>query len=348
MSLTLCWLRDLAGRRAWLAVPIGALLAALLALDPVLGPEEGIGSYLAYAALLPAALLLRFGLVLNARRRDGFTDEERLRDPRGARAPWAALAAAGIALFLGLTICLLPPLLAPQPAEPPIAARHALLLSADDSGWWRADALGAVPAGSALLLVHEWERLPAAAERPALEARDGRTLTIVPGETARWELSDEEVAAGVIAWRANEDAHAAGAATVRALARLEVPRPDRAGLPALLFGQFLFYLPLFPLVLLLARRGGAGGLLAALAALALAGLLAFDPRDPPQLPDSPAGWIGHAVLGLKAVLPDLRGLAAAGQGFELRAGTTTPWAAGVWLLLGGIAAWFAHGGRSRT
>jgi hypothetical protein len=54
------------------------------------------------------------------------------------------------------------------------------------------------------------------------------------------------------------------------------------------------------------------------------------------------------VLGLKALLPDLRGLAAAGQGFELRAGTASPGAAGVWLLLGGLAAWFAQGGRSRS
>jgi len=348
MRLTLCWLRDLAGRRAWLAVPIGALLAALLALDPVLGPEEGIGSYLAYAALLPAALLLRFGLVLNARRRDGFGEEERLRDPRGARAPWAALAAAAGALLIGLTICLVPPLLAPEPEVGPGAARHPVHLRAADSGWWRADARGAAPAGSALLMVFEWERLPAAGETPVLEARDGRTLTLVPGETARWELSESERRAGAIEWRANEDARAAGAAAVRALTRLEVPRPSRADLPGLLLGQFLFYLPLFPLVLLLARRGGAGGLLAALAALALAGLLAFDPRDPPILPNSPAGWIGHAVLGLKALLPDLRGLAAAGQGFELRAGTTSPVAAGAWLLIGGIAAWFAHGGRARS
>lgn len=348
MRLVLGWLRDLAGERAWLVAPIGALLAALLALDPVLGPEEGMGSYLSYVALLPSALLLRFGLVLNARRRDGFVDEELLRDPRGIRAPWAALTAVALALGLGLTICLVPPLLSPAPPGAESAARHPLQVGQNSDGSWRANARGAVPADSRLLLVFGWDRLPAPGEQPALRAADGRMLTLVPGEMIGLPLSETEQETGSVAWSVNEDARAAGVSLVRALVRLEVPRPARSDLGRLLLGQFLFFLPLFPLVLLLTRRGGAGGLLAALAALALAGLLAFDPRDPPELPGSPAGWIGHAVLGLKALLPDLRGLAASGQGFELRSGTTTFTATGVWLLLGAAAGWAARGGPRRS
>jgi hypothetical protein len=348
MRLTLAWLRDLAGRRAWLAAPIGALLAALLALDPVLGPEEGLGSYLAYVALLPAALLLRFGLILNARRRDGFEEEEALRDPRGARAPWAALGAVTAALGLGLTFCLLPPLLSPAPPGAETAARHPLRLSHNQEGIWRADALGAVPPGSSLLLVFGWERLPAAGELPAIQAQDGRRVEVRPGEMARWPLSESEQAAGAVEWTLNEDARAAGADLVRALVRLEVPRPGRTALSSILLGQFLFFVPLFAIVLLLVRRGGTGGLLAALSTLALAGLLAFDPLDPPELPESPAGWIGHAVLGLRAILPDLRGLAATGQGFELRSGTTSWSATAIWLLLGVGAACLARGGRRRS
>ena len=43
-ALWLPWWRALVGRRAWIAVPLGALLAALLALAPVLGPEDGFGT----------------------------------------------------------------------------------------------------------------------------------------------------------------------------------------------------------------------------------------------------------------------------------------------------------------
>ena len=121
-ALWLPWWRALAGRRAWLAVPIGALLAAVLALDPVLGPEHGFGTYLAYASLFPIALLFRLGRAVDARRADGLEMEEDLRNPRGARAPLAALAAATLALALGLLMFALPPWLLAQraPNSPPL------------------------------------------------------------------------------------------------------------------------------------------------------------------------------------------------------------------------------------
>ncbi len=335
-ALVLPWLRALAGRRAWLAVPVGALLAALLALDPVLGAEEGVGSYLAYVALLPAVLLLRFGAVVDARRREGLEMEEALRDARGWRAAGAALLGALLALALGLALCALPPLL--QRAAPTsTSARHPVHLSsvADRQ---RATAHGAVPAGSALLLTFTWERAPRADEAPALEGAGGRRVALAPGVIVRLPLTPEECRDGTAEWGMNADARAAGAALVRPLARLDVPRPPPGSLPLLLARQFLFFAPLFPLTLLLARRGRAGGVLAALSALALAGLLAFDPLEDPRLPDSPLGWIGRAGLALKDALPDLRGLAAAGHGFELRSGTTTWPALGAWLGIGLLAA----------
>lgn len=338
------WFFAIAGRRAWLCVPIGALLAALLALDPVLGAEDGLGAYLAYVALLPAAIVLRVGAVADARRRDGFELEETLRDPRGRRAALGAVLGAWLALALGLLACALPPLLRPAPSRAQEAA-HPLTWSAAAGGGLRGDARGAVPDGSTLLLTLSWERAPAAGEAPALIAPDGRTVPIEPGTLARWPLTRAECRAGVAEWGMNSDARAAGVATIRPLSRLMVPMPAPASLPLLLAGQFLFAAPLCALTLLLARRARVGGLLAALSALALGGLLAFDPREPPLLPAGPLGWLGRAGLGLKDALPDLRGLAASGHGFELRAGTTSAAAILVWCAIGVTAGLLARSAR---
>ncbi len=345
LSLLLPWLRAFAGRRAWIALPVGALLAALLALDPVLGPEDGLGSYLAYAALFPAVLLLRFGALLDARRRDGLELEEALRDPAGRRAPLAAVLAPAAALAAGLALCAIPPTFANLPPGIAETARHPVRISAAGEGEFRADAGGGLPRGSTLLLAFEWERPPQEGEQPALFATDGREVALVPGTLARWPASANEARRGVLEWGINSDARAAGVTLLRSMARIEVGRPRRGDLPRLLARQFLFFWPLFPLVLLLVRRGRSGGLLAACAALALGGLAAADPRDPPDLPSSPAGWIGRAVLELKDLLPDVRGLAAAGRGFELRSGTTSTAALAAWLGLGVVLALAAFGRR---
>jgi hypothetical protein len=346
LSLVRPWLRAFAGRRAWIALPVGALLAALLALDPVVGPEDGLGSYLAYAALFPAVLLLRFGALLDARRRDGLELEEALRDPTGRRAPLAAILAPSAALGVGLALCAIPPAFANLPPGIAETARHPIRVAATGDGTFRADAGGAVPHDSVLLLTFEWERPARANERPALVASDGREVALVPGELARWPASAAEARRGVLEWGINSDARAAGITLLRPLARIAVSHPRRGDLPLLLARLFLFFWPLFPLVLLLVRRGRSGGVLAACAALALGGLAAADPHDPPDLPSSPVGWIGRAVLELKDLLPDVRGLASAGRGFELRSGTTSAAALAAWLGLGVILA-LASSGRRR-
>jgi hypothetical protein len=330
------WWRALCGRRAWLAVPVGALVAAVLALDPVLGPEDGLGAYLAYCSLLPVALLFRLGSEVDARRRDGLEFEEQLRDRSRARAPAAAALAATAALVAGLAICSLPPLLlglaAATPSPP---ALHPLHIAADGAGGWNFDAGGAVPDGAALLLAFRWERLPAPGA--GMIGADGAALPMAAGELVRSPLAADEARAGRCARTLNDSALASGATLIRPLVRLAVPRPHLTAAPRLLARQALFFAPLFGLVLLLARRGGTGGALAALAALAVAGLAAFDPFEPPRLGGGPADLVARAVLAFRAGLPDVRGLAAVGRGFELRSGTTAASMTLLWWGLGGAA-----------
>lgn len=329
------WWRALCGRRAWLAVPVGALVAAVLALDPVLGPEDGLGAYLAYCSLLPVALLFRLGSEVDARRRDGLELEEALRDPSGRRAPTAALFAAGAALAAGLAVCALPPLLLglARPDPPPLAL-HPLQIAKHGAAGWSFDARGAVPEGARLLLVFRWEALPA--PDAALLDEGGQAHALRAGETMRVPLAPAAVRAGRVVLRPNEAALAAQPTLVRPLVRLEIPRPQLSAAPRLLAHQWLFWAPLLMLVLLLAGRWRSGGALAALAAIVFGGLAAFDPLDPPQLGQGPADLLARAVLALREALPDVRGLAATGRGFELRSGTTDAVALVAWLLLGAL------------
>ncbi|MDA1260060.1 MAG: hypothetical protein O3A20_05505 [Planctomycetota bacterium] len=346
LVLFLPWWRAIIGRRAWIAVPVGALIAAVLALDPVLGPEDGFGTYLAYCSLLPLALLFRLGGAIDARRRDGLEIEEALRDPAGSLAPSAAILAAWSALAAGLAVCALPPLILSLAVEDfTTPALHPVHIKAQDTGAWTFDAGGAIPFGSALLLTFTWEQLPEA----GAELHDGAGVLcpIQPGEIVRSPLRLEEARSGQFTRMVNEKARAAGAVLVRPLVRLEVPRPPLTAAPRLLGRQFMFAAPLLGLVLLLARRGRAGGALAALAAVALAGLLAFDPFEVPQLGKGPADLLARAVLALRAALPEVRGLAAVGRGFELRTGTSSPWMVTAWWLLGTLAVGFCFRWRKR-
>ncbi len=346
-ALWLPWWRALAGRRAWLAVPIGALLAAVLALDPVLGPEHGFGTYLAYASLFPIALLFRLGRAVDARRADGLEMEEDLRNPRGARAPLAALAAATLALALGLLMFALPPwLLAQRAPDSPPPAYHPVRTAAAGAGVWELDAGGAVPSATQLLLSFTWESLPI--EGAALERPTGVSISLLPGEMTRVPLTPEEARTGRLQFALNARATEAGATLVRHLVRLEIPQPPLVSAPRVLARQFCFAWPLLPLVLLLARRGRAGGALSAVAALTLAGLLAFDPLDPPHLGSGPVEWIARGVLAVRDFLPDLRGVAAVGHGFELRSGTTSLTALLIWWSLGVLAMFACRLGRSAT
>ena len=281
-------------------------------------------------------LRFRLGAVVDARRRDGLELEEALRDPGGRNAPGYALLAAWSALLAGLAICALPPLalaLATDRESPP--ALHPVHVRAAGDGAWSFDAGGPIASGSHLLLAFTWERAPVA--DAALVNEEGFFLRLEPGVLARSNLAEAEERSGVFTRSLNSDARTAGAALVRPLVRLEVPRPSLGSAPLLLLGQALFVTPLFALVLLLARRGRVGGPLAALTAVALAGLLAFDPFEPPRLEQGPTELLARAVLSLRNLFPDLRGLAAVGRGFELRSGTTTGWTPAIWIAYGLLA-----------
>lgn len=332
-ALFLPWWHALLGRRAWLAVPIGALIAAALALDPVLGPEDGLGVYLAYVSLFPAALAFRLGAAVDARRRDGLELEETLRDPAGRRAPAAALLAAGAALAAGLAVCAMPPLLLALAREDaPPRALHPVQIAKHGADGWSFDASGALPPHTNLLLVFRWESLPEA--DAALRDGAGREHALRAGETIRVPLALDALRSGRVELQPNPAALNARPTLVRPLVRLEIPRPPLSAAPRLLARQWSFAAPLLALVLLLARRWRTGGSLAALAAIALGGLAAFDPLEPPRLGHGPADLLARAVLALRSALPDVRGLAATGRGFELRSGTTDTLALLLWILLG--------------
>lgn len=323
------WWREIAGPRAWIAVPAGALLAAALALDPALEPEDGLGTYLAYAALLPVAIFFRLGRAIDRRRRDGLEAEEALRDPSGARAASAGVVAACLALLAGLAVFAIPPLALElaAPGKPP-PAMHPVRVAADGESAWSFDAGGPVQPGTHLLLAFTWERFPEGATWTP------RGVPLEPGATARVPLDEAECASGRVRGGLDHAGRAAGGELIRPLARFEVPRPAYGAAPLLLAAQFLFAFPLLALVFVLARGLRVGGSLAALTATALAGLLLFDPVDPPRLGDGPADLVARGVLALRDLLPDLRGLAPIGRGYELRLRTTGLASLLPWLLLG--------------
>lgn len=329
------WWREIVGRRAWVAAPIGALLAAVLALDPALAPEDGLGTYMAYTALLPIAVCFRLGSAVDRRRRDGLELEEALRARGESRVlPAGALAGVG-ALLAGLAIFAIPPLvLSFTIEETPAPALHPVRVSAIGETAWSFDAGGPLRPGTHLLLAFTWEREPVGAEWNS----GARAWPLEAGRMLRIPLAPEDCRHGIFVGRLNWEAHDAGGRLIRPLVRLEVPRPRLAESAPLFAMQFLFAAPLVALVFLLARGFRVGGTLAALTATALAGLMVFDPVDPPRLGDGPADWIARAVLGLRDLLPDLRGLAPIGRGFELHLGTTPIWSAQLlWLCAGMLA-----------
>lgn len=335
MRLTLATMRALCGR--WTSVAALALLvlAALLSYDAVLD-ASATGTWLAYVALLPMLLVLRLGVLRRERRAQGFSVEERLRDPRGLRLPLAEgaaaallctalLAAAGLGAALGLV-------------HFPDGERslHPLRAGAAEDGWLlRFEA--PAPPGSAALLTFAYQQPPAGGDfRVALEDDAGGRGEAVVGEVLRWPLPEEARRDGRLVLRPLEVAAAreAGMQLIGPIARLEVPRPGGGRLPALLGGLLLYFLPLLGLALCFERFLRIDGVLAALTALMLGALAAYRPDLDYARPGGAIGALVQGVLLLKAALPDLSGLYAVGHRYELRAGTAAWPSVLAWLALG--------------
>ena len=348
--LALAWCRDLARPLTAGGFALGLAVAAVLAFQPVLGPEDPAGAFLAHVQLLAGVLVLLCGRVLAARRRAGMDLEERLRDPRGRRAPLAAFLGASLALA-GLLAAAAGVALAFGPHRPPPPARFPVAVHGLDGGGWGFDFGGRVPASADLLLTLAWDEAPPEAGAAFVADPGGTRVVARPGELLRVPVGPAAAAAGRLELRPAEGGSFGGSRPelLRTLARLQVARADAFGLAVALGRLFLFLAPLLAMLLALERRGDVDGPLAALAVLALAGLLAADPGPAPMaVPRGPGGLLVRAVLGLRAVLPDVGGLAAAGRDAALRAGTTPIGSVLAWWALGVLALWLAARPRRRV
>ena len=279
-------------------------------------------------------VLLRLGTLRRERRAQGWSAEERVRDPRGWRAPLAEAAGATALIAAVLAIALLPPYFGAFAGPPDDVSIHPVRV-AEEGEDWVLEFPAPVPADARLLLTLRYGQAPVGGSLALVDDADQRAQT-APGELLSWPLSPAQAQRGRVLLRPDPEHPDPGAepALIATVSRLQVPLPGRSRLSALLFALLLFFLPLPALLLTLERFLRVDGLLAALATLFLAGLAAFRPPAELALPDSAAGWMAGLVLGLKRLLPDVQGLYAVGAGYELRVGTTATVSILAWLGLG--------------
>lgn len=327
--------RQLLGRWGWLWWGLGLVVLLRLHFDPTLGRAH-LGGYLASVAIGPSLLLLRLGAVLQQRRSQGWPLEESLRNPSGWRAPLAeALSTGGLMLAWFLLVGLGPHL--PGLAQPRAGQElfPVTVPQASEDGSWTIPLEGRCPPQAVLLLTIDWQQANdglRAAGTSSYGDQEGREITLVAGELARWPLLKEEAQQGT----AKLPPLPPGLTLLRPLTRLSVASPGLAALPQLLLHQALFFLPLLGIFLAWARAGRIRGPLAAWATLALAGLLAL-PGGAQNLPADALGLVARALLGIKGALPAVDSLLATGDDFSRQLGATSPVSILLWWLLGLLA-----------
>jgi hypothetical protein len=331
---TLCFAmwRQLLGRWGWLWWGLALVVLLRLHFDPTLGRAH-LGGYLASVALGPSILLLRLGVVLQQRRRQGWPLEECLRNPMAWRAPFAEVLSTGGLMLAWFLLAGLGPHL-PGLAQPRAGQElfPITVPQANDDGSWTLDLEGRCPPNAKVLLTIDWlqanETLRSAGTT-SYGAADGRQITLVAGELASWPLLPEEAGQGQAVLPPLPE----GLELLRPLTRLSVDSPGLSELPRLLWGQALFFLPLLGLFLAWARAGRISGPLAAWATLALAGLVAL-PGSSQDLPADALGFVARALLGLKAALPAVDSLLATGDDFARHLRATSLSSTLMWWLLG--------------
>ncbi|RMH05224.1 MAG: hypothetical protein D6702_00800 [Planctomycetota bacterium] len=327
--------RRVVGRGGLFLGAVWLLLAAIAASEATLGTGS-LGDYLGLVAVLPAALVLRAGWLGERRRREGWEDEERLRDPGGWRTPMADLAAVTLAGTLALAaagLLLLAPAL--RPGVDPGESSFALAVGVQPDEW-RLHLPRPCPPAARVEFILEWEQAPA--ESAEIVSAGGRRRPATPGLPVVWPLDPEEARNGELVLL-----RPPGAVLDPEWVRLVVPRPGADRAPLLLAGLGCFFLPLWAAALFLARRG-VRGLLAGFGALGLGALAAWQPSAAAPPGSSPLALLARGLLAAASWLPPVEGLAAVGPTCELRAGTTPFWAVSVWL---GIGALFLAGSRRR-
>lgn len=334
LSLLFGFLRALIGKWWLPAFALALFAAARLSFDPSLGSHT-LGTYLAYVSILPTILLFRFGWLLQKRAEQGWPEEERLRDPSGRRAPLAEFLACTIVTGGILIVACLPPWLPMFPQPEASTGLYPVRVTESAEGDWLIDLGSKVPASSILHLTLDWSEVASTNgdfQPLPIQSPDGRTIDAEAGKLLTWTLAPREAYYGKMILQPPAGAQLN---VRRSLVRLEIPRPGRGDLPRLLFGQFLFFLPLFGVLLAWFRFARVRGSLSALATFSFGSLAALS-LQPIDLGTGPAAWIAKIILLLKLALPPVEGLLATGQRFERVADTAAPLATTAWVLLGAL------------
>lgn len=319
---------------------LAVFTAASLSFDASLGAHS-LGTYLAYLSLLPIALLFRVGTVLNYRAQQGWPQQEILRDPAARKAPLTEMIGSGILLSGVLLLGMVPlatGLYATPEASSGLYPVHVQFESTDDgTELWLFDLGATVPETARLHLTLDWSEATVSPQDAKLQAPDDRFVKPVPGELVQWSVSPNEARVGKLVLQPNPQS---GLILRKQLCRLEIPRPSADALPRLLFHQFLFFLPLFAILLAWFRCGRIRGTLSAMATFTIGSLAAL-PLNPVDLGGGPVAALAKMLVLLKIALPPVEGLLATGHRFERFADTTPDLASLSWLLLGTLALWLA-------
>lgn len=336
LTLTLGLLRELVGRWWLPAFALALLTAASLSFDPSLG-SHSLGTYLAYVSMLPLVILFRCGWLLEKRVREGWRDEEILRDPKGRRAPLAEFLACIICTGVVLTAALVPPLLPMFTLPQGSSGLYPVRVQVTDQGAWLFDLGGRVPEGARLHLTLDWSYASMVPEEVRIEAPDQRQVQPIPGQLLHWDLSPEEAYYGKLVLQPSPGS---GVELRTPLCRLEIRRPSAHDLPRLLWFQFLFFLPLFAMLLAWHRCGRVRGGLSALVSFTIGSLAAMQ-IHPMDLGGGPIAALAKMLLLLKLSLPPVEGLLATGQRYERLVGTVSISNILAWHAIGALALWLA-------
>jgi len=333
--LLLGFLREVLPWQWLLFFVISVFTFASLSFDASLGAHS-LGTYLAYLSVLPTVLLFRVGVVLDRRAQQGWPQQEILRDHKGRKAPLTEMLACTLLLSAVFLLGLAPlatglyPM--PKASSGLYPVRVQFETQTDGAELWLIDLGSRVPENARLQLTLDWSE--ATVEPAAAWVRSpSRQVQPVPGELLRWDLSSAEARVGKLVLQTNTGS---GIRLRKQLCRLEIPRPTSAALPRLVAHQFLFFLPLFAILLAWFRCGRIRGSLSAMTAFTLGSIAAMQ-VEPVDLGGGPIAALAKMLLLFKLSLPPVEGLLATGQRFDRLADTTAPASIIAWLLIGMLA-----------
>ncbi|MFK5955693.1 MAG: hypothetical protein QM477_04515 [Planctomycetota bacterium] len=333
--LLLGFLREVLPWRWQLFLVVAVFTFASLSFDASLGAHS-LGTYLAYLSVLPTVLLFRVGAVLDLRAQQGWPQQEILRDRSGRKAPLVEILACAVLLCSVLLLGLAPlatglfPM--PEASSGLYPVRVQFETQEDGAELWLFDLGSRVPENARLQLTLDWSEASVDPTLAKVQSPE-RQVQPIPGKLLRWDLSAAEARVGKLVLHATTGS---GLHLRKHLCRLEIPRPNSSALPRLVAHQFLFFLPLFAILIAWFRFGRISGSLSAMTAFTI-GTIAAMQVEPVDLGSGPMAALAKMLLLFKLSLPPVEGLLATGQRFD-RLADTTPLASIIaWLLIGALA-----------